>query len=350
MLSDVYNLRMLSKAVTHFLIVGLICGLCFIQTGTAQAAELLREVNGTPFFTECHPWLESRALTEQDQPVFLAAQKLGQTVVDISGISLNWPKSQLGCGILVGQYGDMRGSNGAELATSICVSMAEDSIRIVDFDGAQKTPGFLSKLTVWPSSRSAEARLVVLASFSNGYEEATVRGFSIDPDGTVLPVSTGNANTQWGEFQVADLDDNGTFELLCYRNLDGQLGGLSYRSVRGYDAAANAYVPAAEQHQRFFELQLSWLDWVIRTRDTIVANPTQYFREQGNGNFYIAEYNGEQYGFDTIVFIDSPGFSREQAQQAEEQSRQAFQRVKKYRDEIKAWLAGGEMPATWGMP
>jgi hypothetical protein len=332
------------------MITGLFCGLLIFPAGPARAADQLREVNGTPFFTECHPWLEAHALTDQDETMFAAAQLLGRTVVNISGISLTWPKSKLSCSILAGQYGDMRNSSGEELATSICVSGRENSMQIVPLDGSMRSSGFLSKLTIWPISRSADARLVILASFSNGYEDATVSGFSIDPDGTVEEISTGNAHSQWGEFQVADLDGNGSYELLCYRNLDGQLGGLSYRSVRAYDPATNAYTPAAEQHRRFFELQLNWLDWVISTRDAIVANPNQYYREQGNGNFYSATFNGEEYGFDTIVFIDNPEFSREQSQLARDQARDAFRRVKQYRDELTAWLAGGDMPATWGMP
>ena len=344
-----YNLDVSSTKIGRLILSGLCACAVLCLTQSAHAADRLRELSGTPFYTETHPWLEASSLDEQDQSSFAAAELLGQRVVNISGIGLTWPKSKRRCAILAGQYGDMRNSDGEALATSICVSVSDGAMQIVNLNG-ERTPGFLSKLAVWPDSRSPEARLLVLASFSGGYEDSSVLGFCINPDGSISRLDTGNAHTQWGEFQVADLDDNGSYELLCYRNLDGRLGGLSYRSVRGFDAANDSYKPAAEQHLRFFELQLDWLDWVIRTRDMIVANPAQYFSEQGQGNFYTAEYNSERYGFDTIIFIDNPDFSREQSTLAQTDSREAFRRVKQYRDELAGWLNGGPLPGTWGLP
>ncbi len=340
-----YNLGV-GKCIRTSLLLAMLLGLSW--PCAAQAAEQLRELPGTVFHCELHPWLEGRTLGADSQAGYATAEELGMQVLNISGFMVNWPKSARSCRIFSGQYGDMLGSGGQPLETSICVGLSDNDMQIVDF-GSSRTPGFLSKVAVWPDQRDADARLVVLASFSNGFEESAVRGFSVSPDGSVSMLEMSNASTQWGEFQVSDLDDNGSYELLCYRNLDGMLGGLSYRSVRGYDQASGGYLPAAQQHRRFFELERDWLDWVIDTRSLIIANPLSYFNEEGSGAYYQAEYKGMSYGFDTVIFIDNAGYDRNVARDADFQAREAFRRVRNYRDELNEWLAGGETPATWGI-
>lgn len=314
----------------------------------AWPAEQLRTLEGPSFNCEIHPWLEGNHAVIDSQASYAAAEQFGINVLNMSGLRLQWPKSERSIYIFSGQYGDMVGSGGRPLETSICIGDGDSDMRLLG-GGDWPVPGFLSKLSVWPDQRSAQANLVVLASFSEGYEDSRVIGFRISPAGEVSPVDTGNAHTQWGEFQVADLDDNGTYELLCYRNLDGMVGGLSYRSVRDYDVSASAYVPAPERHRRFFEREVDWLDWVVSTRDQVMADPAAYLTEEGSGAYYQATYNGVSYGFDTIVFVDNPSYDRDVARQAEYAATEAFRRVRRYRDELRQWLQGGEQPPTWGM-
>lgn len=344
--SDVYNLAVhfLRRTTTNLIMaIG-----CLAIVHHAEAAEQLREVPGTSFNCTVHPWLEPQILGEQSQAAYAVAEQLGMDVVNISGMQVHWPKSSRSCLIFSGQFGDMQGSGGRPIETSICIGLSDNEMKTVDL-GAQRVPGFLSKVAIWPDSRSEDANLIVLASFSEGYEESRVLGFSVSTSGETTQISTSNAHTQWGEFQVADLDDNGTYELLCYRNLDGMLGGISYRSVRGFDPSSNRYIAAAEQHRPFFQREREWLDWVISTRESIVANPTAYLNEEGGGAYYQAQYNGISYGFDSIVFIDNAGYDRETAAQARNAAQEAFRKVRKYRDELVSWLAGGDVPATWGM-
>ncbi|MEZ5338728.1 MAG: hypothetical protein R3F46_10745 [bacterium] len=317
-------------------------------TQPAQAAELLRAVSGPGFNCEAHPWLEAESLAADSQAGFSAAQELGMQLQNLSGVLLHWPKSERSLRVMAGQYGDMLGSGGQRLETSICIGLSDGEMHVINIAGS-RIPGFLSKLSAWPTQRGSEARLVMLLSFTDGYEDASVLGFSVGADGVALPLDTSGAHTQWGEFQLADLDDNGSYELLCYRNLDGALGGLSYRSVRGYDYSANSYVPAAESHRRFFELERDWLDWVINTRAQVLSDPQRFTNEAGSGAYYQAEYQGVSYGFDSIVFIDNAGYDREQAREFDNQTRESFRKVKAYRDELDAWLAGGDPPRTWGM-
>ncbi|MCB1222004.1 MAG: hypothetical protein H7A35_12570 [Planctomycetales bacterium] len=314
----------------------------------ALAAEQLQDLPGTSFNCEAHPWLEASPLGAESQAGYAAAEKLGMQVLNLSGIELHWPKSERSLLVMSGQYGDMEGSGGRQLETSICVGLSDRDMQVINLRG-QRIPGFLSKLSAWPTQRGQDARLIIVVSFSDGYEDSQVLAFSVDGSGNVESVDTTNAHTQWGEYQLADLDDNGSYELLCYRNLDGSLGGLSYRSVRGYDAASNSYVPAAQQHKRFFELERDWLDWVIDTRPQVEANPMAYIQEEGTGAYYQAQYNGVSYGFDTIIFIDNAGYDREVARELGMRANDAFRKVRNYRDELNNWLSGGEMPATWGM-
>lgn len=281
----------------------------------------------------------------EDQAGYQMADVLPMSVISMDMLQLKWPKSDNAAIIAVAQSS---GGLGAEqqLKTSIAVLVPGGKPTLLPLDEFSSN-GFVARLCAWPTAINGQADLVILVAFSWGWQDATVMGFRIAPDGSITQIDTSGANTLFGWFDATDLNDDGRYELITSRNLDGTIGGFFYHAVREYDPATGSYVAKPDEFTGFFKAELDWLDWVISTRAEIQADPQPYLDKTGVGPVYRATYKGTSYGFDSIIEVPTLPDDEKRLDDYNAQRRAAFKLVKDYRDDLAAWLNGGAYPAAW---
>jgi len=314
----------------------------------ALAEQRLTESDQAPFGLAVHHWLPVELQDHTSPAGYRLAQALPPTMVAMDVVRLRWPRSDQECYFGVAQLGEIVGyqSQASGCALALMVGDGEPK-RLALPAGAD---GMLNRLCVWPTARSTDAELVFLFTLASASADTPVYGYSLNAQGELRELDTGGALTLYGWFEAVDLDEDGSFELVTSRNLDGTLGGFFYHAVRSYQPEAARYVGNPEGYQDYFRNQLAWLNWIVDTRALIQQNPAPYLSTTGIGYIYVAAYEGRRYGFDSVIEVPAAYTEVGDVQQYNQQRRDAFRLVVTYRDELTAWLEGGPYPATWKLP
>jgi len=316
---------------------------CLLSSALAETKMV--EFDGASFPVAVEQHMQVKVLPVDDQAGYQLAEVLPASVIAMDLLQLKWPKSDTTAVVAVAQSS---GGLGAEqqLKSNVAVMVQGKQPVVVELDEFSSS-GFVARLCAWPTQLSGAAELIVLVSFSWGWQDASVIGFRISPAGSVTPLDTSGASTLFGWFEAIDLDSDGSYELVTSRNLDGTIGGFFYHAVRAFDAASGSHAAKPEAFKDYFSNELAWLDWVVSTRAEIQGNPAQFLDESGVGPVYRATYQGTTYGFDSIVEVPSLPNDAEHFSDYNAQRREAFELVKAYRDDLAAWLDGGDYPAAW---
>lgn len=322
--------------------------LCFALTfgGGAFAAEPLLEVEGLPFTLAVHPWLTPRLAPMSEQAAFELATVLPPGTVELDILVLNWPKSTTSCWLGVGQSAAAGAGPDSPLTEHLAIVVGEGEPQKILLE-SHIAGDLLNRVCIWPTSKGEDAQLVFVCSVSGTEQDGRLAGFVVTADGTVRELTTGGALTLYGWFSAEDLDNDGLYELITSRNLDGTWGGFFYHAVRSYDPGTAAYVARPDNYIDYFLQEKEWLDWVLEMQPIIQANPADYLNQSGVGYAYVAEYNGRNYGFDSIIEVPPTFSGVGDVQQFNRGRRAALSLVRTYRAELADWLAGGDYPATW---
>lgn len=322
-------------------------GFCGFLTrpACAWAKQELREMYGAAYSVAVDPRIALTGLAPDDPQSVGFAGLMPPDTASLDVLRIGWPKSKHYMLLAVARPGasgsafaaSAYGGSG-QASCTVAVQVGDQAPRSVNLPAAM-TVGALSRLCVWPDQ---QGELVLLLSFAGWEDDATVCCIRVNAEGSALVVDCGGARTLYGWFDVVDVDDDGRFELITRRNLDGQPGGFFYRSIRAYDAGSASYSPAPEAYSAWFQGELAWLDWVLATREAIQADPAAFESQDPAGPRYLAEYEGQLYSFDTVINL--PGAPSHAA------TDQALGYIRTYRNELAAWLGGGPKPGTWKLP
>lgn len=310
----------------------------------AAAAQPLMEYDTAPFGLAVHRWLPVEILDHTSQAGYRLAEALPSSMVAMTVVKLSWPRSDLECDLGVAQLGEGTGNAQQAPSSALALIVGDGEPRSIALPGS--VDATLNRLCIWPTARSADAELIFLLTLADPDASSKVYGFSVGPQGNVRMLDMKGAETLYGWFDAVDLDEDGSYELVTSRNLDGTWGGFFYHTVRSYDALHGDYAVEPERFQDYFRGELDWLNWVVETRGKIQQNPEAYLNQTGIGYFYVAEYQGRSYGFDSVIELPASS-GLENLQQFNSDRRAAFRLVTTYRDELAAWLDGGPYPATW---
>jgi hypothetical protein len=314
----------------------------------AFAQQPLTELETAPFLLAVHPRLTARMLSADAAEALTFAQAMPANIAGIDMLELKWPKSDEACIIAVGQTGAAFGKPQGDSRIVLAVNTAGTGVERLPLDEAL-TQGMVSRICAWPVAVDPTAELVVLLSISMGSQDSRIIGFTVTPQGKLAMIDTGNAATVYGWFECLDLNNDGSYELVTSRNLDGTLGGLCYHAVRAYDRTTRKYAPQPDVYKEFFQSELAWLDWLLATRDLIQADPQAYASKTSAGALYVAMYQDKQFGFDTLIELPATSTLVPDVPAYNAARRTALGLVRTYRDELKGWLGGGDYPATWKM-
>lgn len=325
--------------------IGLALGLCAgiaVCPGPALAKAKpgqLAEMYGAPFSVAVDPRMKVERLAPGDPAALAFASLMPMSTDSLEVVRINWPKSKQWCALAVGLPQNSPAPDAAPASPVIAVMLEDKAPKLVEVAGMEAAGG-LSRLCAWPAGPGLNELIIVLSLVAQG-EDAVITGLAVDQDGTVRPVQTGSAHTLYGWFDLTDLDSDGRFELITRRSLDGVEGGFFYRAVRAYDPELQSYLPAPDSFKDFFSGELAWLDWLIDTQAKIQADPAQYESREAAGPHYLAEYEGQVYAFDSVV----PPASG--APELAESAVKAMDSIRKYREELAGWIAGGAAPSIW---
>jgi len=315
----------------------------------ARAEQPTREFEGAPFSVAAPKQIGVQLLPLEAQAGFAAAAVLPGNASGMDLLEFRWPKSDAACVLAVARTDPAANQWDQPPQTNLAVIAGDKKAQALALEGGA-IAGFLTRVGVWCTSTDATGEMVFLLSFGEGPVDSRVLGFSVQPTGEVQAIETGVARTQYGWFDLTDLDDNGTYELITTRNLDGMNGGFTFHAVRAYDAATRTYQPQPDSFKPYFEKDLAWLNWVVETRAAIQANPEPYLTKSILGNVYVAVYGKAPFGFDSVIEVPSTFPGIEDVAAYNRERRAAFELVRNYRDELKAWLGGGAYPPTWKLP
>jgi hypothetical protein len=327
----------ISRSVLVLLLVWAIAG-----ASPALAVQQLHEVDGMPFSLEAHHKLAVKLLGRDDPAALSAALVMPHDLTGLDVISINWPAGG-DTRLALGQTGAKRGSPREQLYTVLAYSMGEDNkTELLDPPG-KPLAGTVNRLALWPTA-DRQQLILLYTMAATGAADSPVYAYALAATGQARKLSTGGALSAYGGFEAVDLDDDGSFELLTTRNLDGMQGGFVYHAVRRLEG--DSFIADPERYKPYFTDELTFLDWVVATRGQIEATPENYVNKGLYGFFYAAEYHGALFGFDSIVEINGDGTPNNMTAY-NKLRREAFGRVSAYRDELKAWLGGGPRPPTW---
>jgi hypothetical protein len=315
-----------------------------LLAGNARAEERLRDIDGAPAGLALHPWLEYSLLDHTHASVQPFNPLLPVDVNSIDLVVVNWPRSEQTCRLAIVQHGVSLDGAGPP-HTLLMIHAGEAEPGLLALPDTTGDAGVLARLCIWPTSRDGNAELVFLGAFSTQNHDSKLFGFKLTSSGELVYLDVGGALTLYGWFDVIDLDSDGSFELVTSRNLDGTWGGFSYRSVRGYNGTG--YSAAPESYPDYFRAELARINWIVDTRAKIQDNPMEYVNQSGIGPYYIAEFKDTRYGFDSIIELPTTALGIENVPAYNAACRAAFQLIVNYRDELTAWLDGGDLPATW---
>jgi hypothetical protein len=329
-------------------IISILFALAAAAGSPAHAEQRVREFANAPFSIGAMRLIAVKLLPLESSAGFALVAKLPRDIAEIDVVEFRWPRSNQACALAIARSRPASDQPELPQRSYLAVLAAEQATLLALPE--EPISGFINRVAVWPTANNDTGELVFLVSLGEGASDSRLLGFAVAPSGAVTPVSTGSAKTQFGWFDVSDLDDDGRYELITKRSLDGMEGGFMYSALRTYDPATHTYAPQPAGYHSFYERELAWLDWVVTTRDLIQANPAPYLTTGNATSVYMAAYENVKYGFDTVIEVpatftgvpDVPAYNRAR--------RQCFERVCNYRDELAAWLSGGALPATWKMP
>ncbi|MCC7478518.1 hypothetical protein IT575_08675 [bacterium] len=335
------------------LLLGLLC--TALPAGAARAAADLVELDIAAFSLACHPKLKLALSQDQEEARTEFAYVIPPDVSALDVLDIKWGKTRR-ASIAIAQTSQAETSSGSEVLTIIGVGFEDEDPQRIEITAEQRS-GVLSRMAIWPAGEGQDAPLVVVMSFTSGLDDATMAGFVLEAGGSGRVIDLAGARTLYGWFEVEDAGgpDDG-YELITRRNLDGTLGGFHYRAVRRYDAGLAAFVAEPDEYKDFFREELRFMDWIVSTATAVQQRPDKYKSKEDAGPQYVAEFEGEIFGFDMLLELpesyqsggpgDRPGPS---AADLNKSARQALAYISAYRDELKAWLDGGARPATWRM-
>jgi hypothetical protein len=243
--------------------------------------------------------------------------------------------------------GSAQGTSGT-VRPLLALQVGAGEAQLVKLDAAVAT-GPLAQVQVWSVAPAAQNGAVLLASFSSATGDVPILGLHVAPDGAITSVDLGGARSINGAFDVSDLDADGDYELITQRNLDGWAGGFTYRAVRAYDAATQSYKPDPASYREFFDGELKFLQWVLTTRQLIVDDPAPYMSREPRGWYFVAEYQGTPYGFDSLIPLDKVENAGGDIGAYNLRVENAFRHVQEYHDQLAAWVSGGPQPSAWQM-
>ena len=308
----------------------------------AHAAQQLTELDGFPFSLAVEPGLKAQLLPVTDPAGYAAAAAFPHTVTEFDVISLQQSKGGNALKLIFGRTGGKFGSRASAMQTQLAFTSGDDSKASLIGDKNALLPGVVNRVCVWLSGSD----LVVLFTMANGSRsDGPVYGVLFPAGAAPRILDTGGAQALYGGFDVVDLDNDGRFELITARSLDGMAGGFQYHAVRTFANAA--YTAQPDAYKAFFQRELDFLNWVVATRDKIQADPQPYLSSQLAGYAYVAQYEKEDFGFDSIVELPPGAGGKFDVVKYNQTRHDAFQRVKTYRDELQAWLGGGPHPPSW---
>lgn len=329
----------------YYSLTGLIiAAVLLLLPGNALAEERLRDIDGAPPGLALHPWLE---YSLHDHTHVSAQPFTPLLPADANSVSLvvaHWPRSEQVCRLAIVQHGVSLDGTGSP-RTLLMVHAGKTEPELLALPDATGDAGVLARLCIWPTSRDANAELVFLGAFSTQNQDSSVFGFKLTSSGMLSYLDLGGALTLYGWFDIIDLDSDSSFELVTSRNLDGTWGGFSYRSVRSY--SGTGYIAAPESYPDYFKAELVRINWIVEMRSKIQDNPMDYVNQSGIGPYYVAEFNDTRYGFDSIIELPTTALGVEDVPAYNAARRGAFKLIVNYRDELTAWLDGGDLPATW---
>jgi hypothetical protein len=321
--------------------------LVLISAVPALAEQRLTEYEQAPFGLAVHRWLPVELQDHTSPAGYRLAQALPPSMVAMDVVRLRWPRSDEECYLGVAQLGEVTGYQAPESGCALALMVGDGEPKRLTLPAGAS--GMLNRLCIWPTARSSEAELILLFTLAAAGADTPVYGYSLNTQGELREIETGGAQTLYGWFEAIDLDEDGTYELVTSRNLDGTWGGFYYHTVRSYQPE-KGYIASPDGFQDYFRDQLAWLNWVVDTQALIQANPAPYLSTTGIGYVYVAEYRGRRYGFDSIIEVPATDTEVGDVEQFNRARREAFRLVVQYRDELAAWLDGGPYPATWKLP
>jgi hypothetical protein len=288
--------------------------------------------------------MQARLLPLEDPASYGAAAKMPRNISELDVVEVSWPKAKRLLKLSVGRTGD-RGGPREQQYTAITVAVDAGEAELA---GVTRTPlpGTLNRVCIWPAGGGDEDLVILFSLAAADALDSGVYAFRVSAGGAVADIPTGGALSAFGGFEVIDLDDDESYELVTARNLDGMPGGFSYHAVRRYSGAE--YVADPERFKESYYVdEMAFLSWVIETRAAIQANPEPYMGKGLYGFYYAAEYQKQLYGFDSLVELPDTAGGEVDLPSYNKLRSEAFRRVVSYRDELQRWLGGGERPATW---
>ena len=314
-----------------------------------QAQGELDEFAGTKLPLAIHDALRLEVLPPDVPAAREMAEAFPQPVEDQVVLRLFWPRGDSWSADtprIVMAVG-VAGLTADALTTYLLMQSPDGSLYQLEH---QDGNGELGRLCVWPNGAGGEGGLLLMYSMYRPDADNEVHGYAVMDSGEVWDIETGNAHTVNGWFSISDLDHDGSFELVTHRMLDGVPSGFTYRAVRSFDAQKLVFTSDPEPYTGFFQVELDWLNWVVGTRALIQENPERYMDREGAGPVFSDWYEGELFGFDSIIEVPVPeGPEFAHIEQFNRDRVRCFQRVVKYRDDLAAWLAGGAQPAYWNI-
>jgi len=312
----------------------------------ALAVQETVEFEGAPFSMGVQRRIGVKLLPIEDQAGYALAAVLPQDTASLDLVELKWPKSSRTCTLAVARSGVPGNRRSAAARTSLALLVKDGEPQRLAIEPAL-SEGIVGRICVWCTRGDEQGDLIVLCSLGASAPDARICAFAVSPDGSVHAIDTGNAATLFGWFDCTDLDDDGTYELITARSLDGMAGGFEYHAVRQFDVASSKYLAAPDKFHPFFSDELAWLEWVVETRAAIQADPQKYLNTSQDGPAYQATYQGRSYGFDSVVELPQSAASPESVNAYNAERRKAFELVRAYRDQLRAWLGGGAQPSAW---
>lgn len=313
--------------------------------GLGHCATSLREFRGTELPLAIFEGFRMEVLPEGNSSLEAA------TLSMLGGFSLSnalriMPNPDFGKFVVFVASGWVETTQGPQEATQVLLVNSAGTVYSLPVDTARGN-GNLERICIFPEQSNLEKCLILL-SFSQG-ANSPVFGFCLGADGQLWNVDCSSAKTLFGWFEIRDLNDDGSFELLTTRSMDGVPGGFSYSAVRAYQPDVLAFYPDPDSYLTYFKVELEWLDWVVATKDVIQLDPDSFVNPSDQGPFFLATYKGTKYGFDSIVELPVPEGNYYHLEQFNLERQVSFNRVKRYLAELQGWLDGGPYPLSWNL-
>ena len=343
-----YNSHTLNRINHTASTIALVLTLAILIVRVASAEQRLGEFEGLPFSAAVHPRMPARIIPYDSPEGLQIARLLPPDITGMDIFEVHWPKSDQTIKLAVAQSGLSRGSAFEQMKSHLAIKVGNGDPQLVQL-GGDAIEGIVVRICVWPTAIADDADLVVLLAVSAGLEDSRVLGFSVDVAGAASALNMYKARTLFGWFSTIDLDDDDRYELITSRNLDGTLGGFFYHSIRTYQPEEHTYIPDPDAYIDYFTGEREWLDWILTTQALIQASPTDYINPTGVGPTYVAEYEGTTYGFDSVILVPSESDRVLDPEAYNESCRNALKLIRTYRDQLAAWLEGGDYPAIWNL-